>query len=438
MILEIEEEVDMASLNIFTFRFWSQVCILCVAATLFSVNSQADWRLLPGIDLEERYDSNIYLRPNHETSDFITELGLSIGVEEVSASRTFGAHYTMGIVNFRRHSDDDYVGHTADLSWDQQLTRNLSWHISDTYYQTEEPLEEDRDIVSLRDTRNRYSRNAVDTGFTYQFGEEDRVTVSYLDSRLQNTDPEVEDSLEYGPGLEFEYWLTRRHGITLNYSWRRTEYENDPAVRIQDMGFGYNWRWSPHTTLHLDYGLELFYAKDPADEDYRVHDVSGGFDHDFGPSWTLSGTLGYYYRDPVDSPSEDGVSYGLTLGRSFPRGTVTLSGSGGYRLEYTDADRRGFTEYRGVSLSAGYSVSPRTELYLTSSYTHEDSDDPGDGEDDTRDDSWDVSVGTSYQILPWLSGALECTQRERTSSEEEDEYRDSLILLRLSAIYEWR
>jgi len=65
-------------------------------------------------------------------------------------------------------------------------------------------------------------------------------------------------------------------------------------------------------------------------------------------------------------------------------------------------------------------------------------DETGDVSAGMRDETWEVSVGTSYEILSWLTGAFELTQRERSSSEDDDEYRDSLILLRLRGTYEWR
>jgi len=418
---------------------WSlgQTFILVVVAVLFAATSWAEWRFLPAIELEESYDSNINLDPDHETSDFITRLSPELRLEEVSATRTFAASYTMSLNNYRRHSENNYIGHTGELSWDQRLSRNLSWHIMNTYYRSEEPLEEDPEYTGVRRTRNEYSRNMVDTGFTYQFGQEDRMTVSYLDNRLQNTDPEIEDDVEYGPSLELEYWLTRRHGLLLGYSWSRIDYKDEePSNETNEIGLGYQWRWSPHTTLHLDYGLALFSSKAPAEEgdDYNVQSVAAGFDHDFGPSWALSGSLGYYFFNPKESGSDKGSVYGLDLVRSFSRGSVTLSGEGGYRLDYSGAEAEGFTEYRGVSLSSTYSMSPRTELYASTSYMYEKAEE----EERTRDETWDVSVGTSYEILSWLTGVVELTQRERNSSDEEDEYRDSLILLRLRGTHEWR
>jgi hypothetical protein len=263
------------------------------------------------------------------------------------------------------------------------------------------------------------------------------VTVSYLDNRLQNTDPDIEDDVEYGPGLELEYWLTRSHGLLLGYSWSRIDYEDEePSNEANEIGLGYQWRQSPHTTLHLDYGLVLFSSKAPAEEedDYNVQSIAAGFDHDFGPSYSLSAFLGCFFYNPKESGSDKGPVYGLDLVRSFSRGSVTLSGEGGYRLDYSGADAEGFTEYRGVSLSPTYSMSPRIELYASTSYMYEKAEE----EERTRDETWEASVGTSYEILYWLTGAFELTQRERYSSDEEDEFRDSLILFRLRGTYEWR
>ena len=428
----------MKPFDFYSFRFLGWAFIAVVVAVLFSATSWAEWRFLPSLALEESYDSNIDLDPDHETSDFITRLSPELRLEDVSATRTFAASYTMSLNNYRRHSENNYIGHTGELSWDQELSRNLSWHLVNTYYRSEEPLEEDPEYTGVRRTRNEYSRNTVDTGFTYQFGEEDRVTVSYLDNRLQNTDPDIEDDVEYGPGLELEYWLTRSHGLILGCSWNRIDYKDDePSDETNEFNIGYQWRRSQHTMLHLDYGLVLFSSKAPAEEegdDYNVQSISAGFDHDFGPSYSLSASLGYFFYNPKESGSDMGSTYGLDLVRSFSRGSITLSGEGGYRLDYSGADAEGFTEYRGISLSPTYSISPRTELYASTSYMYEKAEE-GEG---TRDETWEASVGTSYEIFYWLTGAFELTQRERYSSDEEDEYRDSLILLRLRGTYEWR
>ena len=427
----------MQPFGFYPLWFLKRVLLAVVIAVLFFSNSWAEWRFLPALDLEESYDSNIYLSSDNETSDFITRLSPELRLEDVSENRTFAASYIMRLYHFDRHDENNYIGHSADLSWDQRLSRNLSWHIMNTYFRSEEPLEDDPEYTGVRETRNMYTRNSVDTGFTYQFGRENRVTVSYLDTRLQNRDPDIEDDVAYGPRLDLEYWLNQRHGLLLGYSWSRIDYEHDPSDQMDETVVGYQWRWSPHTTLHLDYGLVLFSSKAPAEEegdDYNVQSIAAGFDHDFGPLWTLTGAFGYFFFNPKESESSDGPVYNITVGRSFARGSVTLSGEGGYRLDYSGADAEGFTEYRGVSLSSAFSMSPRTELYTSASYMYEQAEEEG----RTREEFWDASLGMSYEISTWLTGVVELTQRERNSSDERDEYRDSLVLLRLRGTYEWR
>jgi predicted porin len=424
-----------------SFRFGGAALLSLVLVA----SSWAEWRAVSGIDLEESYDSNISLSPDHEVSDFINAVNVGVGLEEVSATRTFDARYIASLVSFARDSSYNYIGHSADLGWEQQLSRTVSWHVRDGFYLSEEPLEQDPEIDAVRRTRSRYYRNALDTGLTYQFGEDDRVFLSYADGRLENEDPEVEDSLTYGPVAGLEYWLTRSHGLTLGYTWARTEYDESPSNKNETAAIGYRWRWSPRTTLTADYRNGRFASADPAEEDYVVHEALAGFEHAPGPHWTLAGSLGYFYRDPEESAGDDGISYSLTLGRSFERGSVTLSGAGGYRQEYTGAERRGFTEYRSVSLACTYSLSQRAEIFGSGSYTHLDATDAGSSLydvyrdiGDLRDEMWSVSAGASYQILPWLAGSVEVAQRERWSSDPESEYRDTLVLARLRAEYEWR
>jgi hypothetical protein len=412
---------------------------------VFVASSWAEWRATSGIDVAETYDSNIFLHPDDEVSDFINLVNLGVGLEEASATRTFDVRYVASFVSFARHDSYNYIGHSADLGWEQQLSRTVSWYMRDGFYLSEDPLEQDPEIDAVRRTRSRYYRNALDTGLSYQFGEEDRVTLSYLDGRLWNDDPLVEDSLTYGPVAELEYWLTRSHGMNLGYTWARTEYDEDPSNKNESATFGYRWRWSPQTTLTADYRNIRFAFADPVEDDYMVHEALVGFEHAPGPHWTLAGSLGYFYWNPDESAGDDGISYRLMLGRTFERGSVTVGGSGGFRQEYTGAEPRGFTEYRTVSLVSTYSLSERVEIFGSGLYTHLEAPDAGSvrydpyGDNgDLRDDMWSVSAGASYQILSWLAGSVEVAQRERWSSDPDLGYRDTLVLARLRAEYEWR
>ena len=407
----------------------SILMVLCIIA-LWAGQCHGDLVVTSSLSVDEHYDTNIYLSSDHETSDFITDLALSLGMADEGPTRTLSSHYTVSMVNFHRHSSGNYVGHSFDLGLDQRLSRTFGFHVTDVFYMSEEPLEEDPEITAVRRTRNRYYRNTAEAGFYYQFGEEDVLDMSYRDMRLRNEGEDVEDSDEYGPSVSLTYWITHRHGIVLSYSLLRTEYEYTPPHNTSTWGAGYRFRWSAHTTLTADYSFEIFQDQESAPTDYKVHDLSVGFEHSLGPEWSVGGTIGYYLRDPEVGSDDTGYSYTLSLSKAFRRGTVGITGSGGYREEYTDAERRGFTEYKAVALTGSYALSERIELHSGITYDYEEAEE--------TDEMWSASLGASYLIRPWLTCSVDLTHRERTSSVEEDEYRDSIIYFRLTAVHEWR
>ncbi len=409
--------------------------LMCVVLFEFLIvkNCTADWHPTAGVELEQSYDSNIYLRPSHETSDFETDLALSLGLTDEGMHRRFDAHYVFTSVTFKNHSDNNYIGHSGELRWNQQLSRAISWFLSERYYRTQEPIEQDPTITAVRQNRNEYSRNTAETGFSCEFRRLNSLTISYMDSRLQNKDPLIEDDQEYGPRVSLDYWFNEHHGITLGYSWERTEYERVAPRRIESVTTGYQWRSSPHLRIHLDYGLDMFSSEDPDEEDYNVHRLSAGFDQYVGPVWSLAGDVGIYYYDPYKGSQNTGASYTASVSRSFQHATVTLAGNGGVRYEYTDAEDRGLVKYRGITLSGSYSLSPKSRIHWTTSYLYEKSE----GGEGYRYETWNTVLGPTYQILPWLSGSAEMSHRERTSSDPESEYRENFFILRLTALHQW-
>ncbi len=411
------------------------ISVLAVTICLaFQGITMAELVVSSGLDASERYDSNIFMRPDHETSDMVNNLSLNLGLEDTGSTRVLHSRYTLSAVSFKRYTNGNYIGHSFDLGLDQQVSRNFSFLLNDTFYLSEEPMEQDPEITAVRSTRNRYYRNTAETGISYIFGEEDRLSMTYSHSRLRNEAEDVEDSDQYGPGIDLAYWFTRRHGLTLSYAWRRTDFDASSPQETNTMGAGYRFRWSPHTMLSADYSLEIFREKGTGGDDYKVHNGSIGLEQTLDPEMSFSVHLGYYIRQQQSTSDDTGFSYDLSLTKSFERGSLSLTGSGGNREEYTDAERRGFTDYKSVALAGEYTLTNSVSMNAAISYNHEESQDI----DSSRDDFWSATAGTSYQIRPWLSCSMNLTQRERYSSDADSEYRDTLILFRISATHEWR
>lgn len=416
--------------------FW--VVIAAVTACLAFLPSalRAEMRYQVGAEIAERYLSNIYLSPDNEKSDFITTPSLMGEIADETATRTLSARYLIGYNKFARYDENDYVSHLGELAWDQDLTERISWHITDRGYRSEEPAEEDPEITTTRDTRSPYIRNALETGLSYQFGPEDRLTLSFADMRLWNDDPEEEDIISYGPRAVFDYWFTHRHGVTVTGSRDYTEYDDTPSNRMNSLGLMYHLRRSPHTTWHLGYDWEDFSSRDPEEMDYVVNDWTVGIDHAWSPAWGMGLSVGYYREEPEVGSSNDGYSYTFSLSRAFVRGSFTIAGDGGHRAEFTEPVRKGeeqpgFTEYQGVSASFLYEPVRRVTCHAEAAYEHEKST----GGDSVTDDTWMAGSGLAYLFRPWLAGGVDLMYESRTSSDPDDEYDTFTALVSLTAFY---
>ncbi len=406
--------------------------LICFLITVFSSSAYAILRYDTTIDLVTAYDNNIYLSSENEKEDYRNIIILGVGANDETSLQELSARYSLSLNKFWRNEVNDYAGHNLEFDFERKLTRHISVRFADTYYLSEEPLEEDPEITALRRERNRYARNRAEAGLSYQFGHDDFLRINYLDSRLQNQATDVEDSVEYGPIIEMTYWFNVHHGIDLGYSWNRIEYEESDPLKRDLITAGYSYRYRPNTTLTVNYSLEFFHAYDELD--YNNHIVMLGVEHSLSPQWTIGGALGQFFWDPEAGDSENGLVYEAHIRRYFESTSLSLAGTGGSREEYTDAESRGFTKYRSLNLSMDHEVSSRTSINLNVNYHHEKTL----SREFLRDDIWSYSGNISYRLYRWLTCSFELSQRERNSSDPLREYRDFTALIRLQGVYEWR
>jgi len=405
------------------FSFFLFACVPFVSAEL---------RYVSGIELVNSYDSNIYLSPDNEKEDYRNILNINLGAISETSVQNFNASYHLNFNKFWRYRTNDYIGHAFDINFLRHISRKLSFNFSDTYYLSEEPLEQDPEITALRRQRNRYARNRAEIGIDYKLGRESYLSLSYLDSRLQNRASDVEDSVEYGPIITLKYWINTKHGVELGYSWNRIEYEETAPLKRDTLITAYNYRFSPHTLGFINYNLEFFHAYD--ERDYNNHTITVGMEHAFSPRWSVGGSVGEFFWDPEYGDSKSGFVYELHVTRNFANSTITASGSGGSREEYTDAESRGFTKYNSLTLVLLHNLTARTKLTLQGSYHH----DKTLNRQFQRDDIWNFGGGISYRLFRWLTCSFDVEQRERNSSDPDKEYSDFIAMISFKGNYEWR
>ncbi len=450
-------------------NFWRIAFVILSAGLLILPGARiarADWIPFVHASIEQLYDSNIFLdpdgyhRPGANKSDFRTNISPGIGIRNESQVQTVSAEYVFNYSYFVNNSDQNYAGHTGNFEIERQVAEHLRWYLHDSLSVSEEPRTDRYDYVTVNYGRRRNLTNDGTTGLEYVFGPENSFELHYSDNRLDylNTSGSrgdirnrlgEDDSVTYGPGFEFIYWFNIQNGISITYDWERTDYKISPSERRDHLDAGYIYRFSPHTSVQVDFILDYVDTKDPLMFDYKIYQATVGFTKVFNPTWELDIYGGFYYRpsgdvpDELDSSDNEGFSGGMTLTYTQEVWHVTVSGEAGARVEYGDYNNQGYTPYRRISVDFGYTFNPRLSYFSSASYDYEKSPDTGyalmAGED--RRETYDVSVGLNYELLPWLSSRAEYEFSKESATNLEGRlptgYTDHVFLISLTASYDW-
>ncbi len=449
-----------------SINFFLCLITFVVFSGVVSTDALADWIPYVRATVEQLYDSNIFLdpdgvhRPGANKSDFRTNITPGIGLRNETETQTFSAEYVFNYSYFVNNSDQNYAGHTGNFDFERQLGQHLRWYVHDSVSVSEEPRTDTYDYVTVNYGRRRNLTNDGETGIEYAFGPENTVEFHYSDSRLDylsdgGARDELEarlgsdDSVTYGPGIELRYWFTLHHGIDLAYEWERTDYKIRASERRDHLDLGYTYRFSPHTSVRCDFILDYVDSKDPLLFDYKIYEATVGFSKVFSPVWSLDVHGGFYYRpsgdvpDLIESSDNEGFSGGFDLTYTQELWHITLSGEAGARIEYGDYNNRGYTPYRTISLDFGYDVTSRLRSYITASYDYEKSPDTlvavVTGEN--RRETYDITAGLEYEILPWLHSRAEYGYSEESATDLSGQlpagYKDHRFLISLTANYDW-
>ena len=456
-------------------KILSVIFVLLVAEFLFLKSVFADWIPYVRGTVTNEYDSNIFLDPQRKdyegnsAGDYRLTITPTIGLRNETEHQQFSGEYSPVFNYFHEHSDQNYLGHNLSLSYNRALTEHLSFFVTEGLIYSEEPEERsytdyeysDRDPNARMNTRSSHLDTTTTAGFSYQFGPEDFFRFTYVDARINYTGSndgpddggyrENDDSVAYGPDIDLTYWITRRHGLNFSYGWRRYDYEYDYSRKTQDIAFVYTYRYSQHTSLNLNYSIEFVQEYGPGGFDYHIHRMTAGFEKEFSPSWSMSASAGFWSRSDVDdngamdyvgytSDSEDsGFMGSLGLTYTHDRFHSSVAMEAGSRTAFNDYENRGFTEYRSISLSISYDLTERMSMFGSASYYY-DLTPEMEGSHDDRTETYRVSTGLNYLILPWLTSTLEYQYNESSETELDDRpagYEQHIVMFTLTATYEW-
>jgi uncharacterized protein (PEP-CTERM system associated) len=204
---------------------------------LISSPAMCEYRieLIPTLVIGQEYDDNIDLESENEKSDYITTVSPQIQLNINSGTNGLNLGYSPTWVWYHEYTENDTVRHNANLHFWQELAEHLRFDFNETYMRSEEPSEEvfvtGREPQRVRHTRDyTYERNRTSASLDYQFGPENHLIIGYSHELVENEDPSLDDTTEYGPYGMLYYWFNIRNGIELGYRFTRDEFEREEGL----------------------------------------------------------------------------------------------------------------------------------------------------------------------------------------------------------------
>ncbi len=443
-----------------------------VFACPFTSKCRADWSPHVKGSVEQIYDSNIFLDPQgvkgrKSRSDFRTNLGTTIGLTNQTKYRVLSIDYSPTYSLFVKNGGESYLRHTARLDLVQDLDEHLFFYIQDHFDYNQEAQSLNQESTAVNYGREKNITNDSEMGLVYGFGPEDSVKIFYYDNRLiylNDSNRSFErynyvgndDSVEYGPGAEIEYWLNVRNGLSLSYQWQRIDYKIEPSKRVDHVDLGYLHRWSPKTLFRIDYIFDNVRSFGHLAPDYKIHQTQAGLERSISPSLSFSIMAGYYHRsmDEMDLKSPEDIKYNFDTSKNdgfmghlemqYEREhwSAKMTAESGVRLEFNDYNNRGYTPYRSIRIDMNYEFSYRLNGVAGIGYTYENSPDTATAllEKDHRVETYYASCSLTYLIKKWLQCKLSYTyndQSETSLRQYELGYNDHVFLFNLTAFYDW-
>jgi hypothetical protein len=350
--------------------------------------------------------------------------------------------YEAGFTFYAQDSSRDTTRHRARISWDQLFAEHWRLNLNNTFSRSEDPItvEDDR-ITDISNEREVEYRNTGEASLNWQFGAEDLATLGYRNRLLNSDSDQTEDSRANEGFLNLGTWFVPEFGIDLTSSFSRWEFEQPSGFADfptddfyqYSAGLTMNYRWRPqriayarYSIVFLDYDDELRVDND----DYVVHEPTVGVSVGISPHTQFEAEVGYFLQDPDDGENEEGFVFNASLDTRRERASFNITTNTGYDLDYGSSDNQGFSKYSDNSARVDYELTENFGIFASARYRWEDY-----TETNRTDHTYGGRAGINYSFRRWLTASLEGGHLRRDSDEDNDEFKDNRVTLRITTSY---
>lgn len=460
--------------------------ILFVCAVPAAHSTDILSQIHPYITITEEYSDNINLTKNSKAGmlnpdltrldkkeDFMTTVRPGIKFSNMDAQSGVDLDASAGYVFYAHNENLDYLTANVSASAKYLTSSHFNFYIRNSFIRSDMPRErepfttgaDNKYLLATENQRNVYIRNVVEPTVEYQFGPESRVGVKYRNNYYQDkdvllTDGSVtnNDSIENYINPFLVFWITKQHGISLDYSYTNGYFKGgrDPmGFRVgytnlngHKVGGSYMLRFTPRATAFVKgaYTSQTFNDETIGymtySRDYMIYDAAVGLSYMFSPTLTASAEAGYFWMDPRDPQfmkRQDGVSFKADIVQLDARTTYRLSIQGGYTQDFFTSQNLGFRRYYRATGSITHFLERRLSIGCLGSieYGEMQNEWPNANQLDTI---WMAGANIAYTPFKWLRIALDYNYQERLLNRafdpyEENEYQEHRAMLTFTATY---
>ena len=426
---------------------YSDVVIAILCLTIFVMLDPAissagyQTEFTPSLSIREDYTNNIFQTDEDTKEDFITLISPSFDLKVFQKTKGVNVFYRPEASFYSDYSENNTLRHTAKLDGWINISSTMKFQIFDTFRYTEEPFQRTEETISseglpleVDETRRHgletYYTNDIGAELDFQLGKMNLMKIGYINSILENKDPNLEDNVRHRPKINFMHQFSQFTDIDLglsntmcNYSDERDDFNNTKASMTLTR------RFTKHFSGNLRY-QHTFMDFKGATEDYQIYDPSVGMSYTLADGSHVSMNIGYFLQHKENSDDENGLSFSGNIGKTwkFRKGYINISGTGGYSEAYYGAEVLGFSKYYQASWSGSYLFAKnltgrlfgsfRQSKYLDLPY-------------DRKDNTGVSGAGLTFDpiTIKWLSIDLTYVARKTNSSVDANDFREDRIQL---------
>ena len=429
--------------------FLTLLTLVALGSLLFAgtVRAQTKGTFTPRVSVNETFDDNINLSPNHEESDWITVTSPGFSLLLQSEKTDLNLDMEAGLSYYLQDSSKDTIRYRGRLSWDQKLAEYLSLRLSDIFSRSEDPVtEEEGRIIDIANKRDVEYRNTGEASLSWQFGPQDSVTAGYRNRLLDSRSDDTEDSRTNEGFFNLSTWFVSQLGMDLTSSFSRSEFQQPSGftgIPTDDFyrysgGLTLNYRWSQqdigyarYNIVYQDFDHEFGALSTLVSEDYIVHQPTVGLNLGLGQNTDFGLEFGYFHQEfDGDRKGEDGYVLNASFNQRGERTTFSIQTNSGYTLDYGTSDNQGFSKYSDSSANVGYQLTENLNIFATARYRWDDY-----TETNRTDHTYGGRAGFNYTFHRWLSVSLDGGHLRRDSNENNQEFKDNRVTLRITTSY---